>query len=71
MNPAINPMCCSPISLRLTIFPSSMDFGRQRVGPRSRDATRGELDPKLRELGVPVYFAGHDHSTWAKRQMGK
>ncbi|CAK9077010.1 Purple acid phosphatase 7, partial [Durusdinium trenchii] len=21
-----------------------------------------ELDPKLRELGVPVYFAGHDHS---------
>ena len=34
-------------------------------------AQRGELDPKLRELGVPVYFAGHDHSTWAKHEIGE
>ncbi|CAJ1380315.1 unnamed protein product [Effrenium voratum] len=26
------------------------------------DALLRELDPKLRELGVPLYFAGHDHS---------
>lgn len=52
LNPAINPMCCSPIS-----------------DPAA--AQRGELDPKLRELGVPVYFAGHYHSTWAKHEIGE
>ena len=64
-------------NMKTWLFPSwsnlflQLFFQHGEPGHNRLNCRQGELDPKLRELGVPVYFAGHDHSAVEQKFDGE